>query len=334
MKKIFLFLLLLLPYSVLAIDEQKEIIDLNVPFISEAPEKIWSGPWLNGCEEASVAMVDNFYIGKNKVSAKDAATLMNKLFAWQNKIYKSNANSNATRTVEMILKNNLSFKTQIVRNPTLEQIKDELRANRPVISLHYGFDLQNSDLVFRRDGSAYHMVVIKGFDDNTDEFIVHDNGSHKNGVDFRYKYDILMSSLRDYNHQTDKTEKPGTVIFTRQYFTAKVVGFPAIYLIEEGIKKPFPNSAVFKNMGWQFSQVRQVFADFLNNLPTKELANSVEEPFVAKVVGSPAIYLIENGVKKPFPNSAVFKQMGWQFSQVRKVSAEFLEKLPTEELVY
>ncbi len=271
MKKYFLFLLLLLPCPALAIDDQKEIVNLEVPFISEAPEKIWSGPWLNGCEEASVAMVDNFYIGKNKVSAKDAAALMNKLFAWQNKIYKSNANSNATKTVEMILKNNLSFKTQIIRNPTLEQIKDELRANRPVISLHYGLDLKNPDLVFRRDGSAYHMFVIKGFDDNTDEFIVHDNGSHKNGIDFRYKYDILMSSLRDYNHKTDKTEKPGTVIFTRQYFTAKAVGSPAIYLIEEGIKKPFPNSAVFKNMGWQFSQVRRVSTEFLDKLPTEEL---------------------------------------------------------------
>ncbi|HNU96006.1 MAG TPA: C39 family peptidase [Candidatus Magasanikbacteria bacterium] len=272
MHKFILFLLLLLPCSVSAIDDQKEIINLEVPFISEAPEKIWSGPWLNGCEEASIAMVDNFYIGKNKVTPKDAAILMNKLFAWQNKIYKSNANSNATRTVEMILKNNLSFKTRIVRDPTLEQIKNELRANRPVISLHYGLDLKNPDLIFRRDGSAYHMVVIKGFDDNTNEFIVHDNGSHKNGVDFRYKYDILMSSLRDYNHKTDKTEKPGTVIFTKQYFTAKVAGNPAIYLIEEGVKKPFPHSGVFKQMGWQFSQVRRVSAQFLENLQNAELA--------------------------------------------------------------
>jgi hypothetical protein len=271
MKKIILFLFLLLPCSVSAIDDQKEIVNLEVPFISEAPQKIWSGAWLNGCEEASVAMVDNFYIGKNKVTPKDAAALMNKLFAWQNKIYKSNANSNATRTVEMILKNNLSFKTRIVRDPTLEQIKNELRAKRPVISLHYGLNLKNPDLVFRRNGSAYHMIVIKGFDDNTQEFIVHDNGSHKNGVDFRYKYDILMSSLRDYNHKTDKTEKPGAVIFTRQYFTAKVAGNPAIYLIEEGVKKPFTDSAIFKKIGWTFSQVRRVSSDFLNNLSTVEL---------------------------------------------------------------
>lgn len=271
MHKFILFLLLLLPCSVSAIDDQKEIVNLEVPFISEAPEKIWSGPWLNGCEEASIAMVDNFYIGKNKVTPKDAAILMNKLFAWQNKIYKSNANSNATRTVEMILKNNLSFKTRIVRDPTLEQIKNELRANRPVISLHYGLDLKNPDLIFRRDGSAYHMVVIKGFDDNTNEFIVHDNGSHKNGVDFRYGYDTLMSSLHDYNHSTNKTDGPATAIFTKQYFIAKTSGNPAIYLVEEGIKKPFPDSTVFKKMGWYFSQVRRVPAEFLNNLATEEL---------------------------------------------------------------
>ena len=271
MKKYLLFLLLLLPCTVSAIDDQKEIVNLEVPFISEAPEKIWSGAWINACEEASVAMVDNFYIGKNKVTPKEAAGLMNKLFAWQNKIYKSNANSNATRTVEMVLKNNLSYKTQIVRSPTMEEIKNELRAGRPVISLHYGFDLKNPDLIFRRGGSAYHMIVIKGFDENTQEFIVQDNGSHKNGIDFRYKYDILMSSLRDYNHKTSKTEKPGTVIFTRQYFVAKVAGSPAIYLIEDGVKKPFPHSGIFRDMGWTFSQVRKVSAEFLDKLPTEEL---------------------------------------------------------------
>jgi len=271
-KKYLLFLLFLLPCPVLAVDEQKEIVNLNVPFISEAPEKKWSGPWINACEEASVAMVDNFYLGKNKVAIKEASNLMNQLFAWQNKLFKSNANSNATRTLQMIIANNMTFKGEIIRNPTLDQIKDELRAGRPVISLHYGFDLKNPDLVFRRDGSAYHMFVIKGFDENTEEFIVHDNGSHKNGVDFRYKYDILMSSLRDYNHKTNKTEKPGTVIFTKQYFTAKVAGTPAIYLIEDGIKKPFPHSGIFKDMGWKFSQVRKVSKEFLENLPNAELA--------------------------------------------------------------
>jgi len=277
-KKIILFILLLFPSLVFAIDKQKEadkqkeIANLDVPFISEAPEKIWSGPWINACEEASVTMVDNFYIGKNKISPKEAAILMNKLFAWQNKIYKSNANSNASRTTEMVLKNNLSFKTQIVRNPTLEQIKNELRAGRPVISLHYGLDLKNPDLVFRRNGSAYHMLVIKGFDDNTEDFIVQDNGSHKNGVDFRYKYDILMSSLHDYNHKTNRTDGPATVIFTKQYFVAKVAGIPAIYLVEEGVKKPFPHSGIFKDMGWKFSQVRRVSKKFLDSLPNAELA--------------------------------------------------------------
>jgi len=245
---------------------------LDVPFISEAPENKWSGAWINACEEASVAMVDNFYIGKNKVSPKDAAILMNKLFAWENKTFKSNANTNATRTVQMIEKNNLSYKTTIVRNPTMEQIKNELRAGRPVISLHYGFDLNNPEIRFLRTGSAYHMMVIKGFDENTEKFIVQDNGNHNNhGIDFRYDYDTLFSSLHDYNHTTNKTDGPATVIFTQQYFLAKVAGKPAIYLVEDGVKKGFPNGTVLKNMGFTFSQARKVTAEFLDKLPTEEL---------------------------------------------------------------
>ena len=272
MKKIFLFLFLLLPCTASAIDDQKEIVNLSVPFISEAPQKIWSGPWINACEEASVAMVDSYYLGQSKVMPKDAAILMNQLFAWQNKLFKSNANSNATRTLQMIVANNMSFQGEIIREPTLEQIQDELRAGHPVISLHYGLDLKNPSLIFRRGGSAYHMIVIKGFDENTQEFIVQDNGSHNDGIDFRYKYDILMSSLHDYNHKTNRTDGPATVIFTKQYFVAKVAGTPAIYLIEDGVKKPFPHSGIFKDMGWKFSQVRRVSKTFLDSLQTAELA--------------------------------------------------------------
>ena len=271
MYKFVLSLLLLLPCAVSAIGVPKEIVNLDVPFISEAPQKIWSGPWINACEEASVAMVDNFYLGQNKVTPKNATALMNKLFAWQNKLFKSNANSNAARTLQMIDANNMSFKGEIIREPTIDQIKDELRAGRPVISLHYGFDLKNTDLIFRRGGSAYHMIVIKGFDENMEDFIVQDNGSHKNGIDFHYSYDILMSSLHDYNHGTNKTDGPATVLFTKQYFVAKATGSPAIYLVEGNTKKGFPNSAVFKQMGWSFSQVRRVPSDFLNNLATEEL---------------------------------------------------------------
>jgi len=272
MHKVLLFLLLLLPCTVSAIDDQKEIVNLNVPFISEAPQKIWSGPWLNACEEASITMVDAYYLNQTKVTPKDAANLMNQLFAWQNKLFKSNANTNATRTIQMIEGNNLSFQGKIVREPTLEQIQEELRAGHPVISLHYGFDLNNPDLHFLRTGSGYHMMVIKGFDDNTGDFIVQDNGSHNDGIDFRYKYDILMSSLHDYNHKTNRTDGPATIIFTKQYFVAKVAGTPAIYLIEDGVKKPFPHSGIFKDMGWKFSQVRRVSAEFLNSLQNAELA--------------------------------------------------------------
>ena len=62
------------------------------------------------------------------------------------------------------------------------------------------------------------------------------------------------------------------MIFTKQYFLAKVAGKPAVYLVDDGVKKGFPNSTVFKNMGFQWSQVRKVSANFLNNLPTEELA--------------------------------------------------------------
>lgn len=148
MKKIILFLLFLLPCPALAVNNLKEVVNLNVPFVSESPENKWSGNWLNACEEASVIMIDAFYLNQTKVSVKNAVNSMNELFAWENKIFKSTKNTNATETIQMIVENNLSFIGTIVSEPTLEQIQNELRLGHPVISLHYGFDLKNPELRF------------------------------------------------------------------------------------------------------------------------------------------------------------------------------------------
>ncbi len=187
---------------------------LPVPFVTEAPEGSWKSPWINACEEASMVMVDGFYSGKESVEPADAAKKMRELFVYQNDIWGSNANSDADRTLKIIEDNFTTYGARAVINPTIDGIKAELRARHPVISLHYGKDLQNKNIPFATYGSYYHMLVIIGYDDETQEFITNDDGDMKTGAGHRYGYDLLMHSLHDYDFATKKTDKPATVLFT------------------------------------------------------------------------------------------------------------------------
>lgn len=187
---------------------------LDVPYINEAPDGNFSGNWKNGCEEASIAMVEKYYTGQKSVGIIEAMSFMQNLFDIEDRLYGTNASTDAAQTIK-IINNYASFSALIKDNPTIEDIRRQIRKKRPVISLHYGFDLQNPNIPFSRVGSYYHMLVIVGYDDEMQEFIVNDDGDQKNGKNHRYNYDLFMNSLHDYNLFSNKTDGPPRVIFTK-----------------------------------------------------------------------------------------------------------------------
>ena len=195
-----------------AVEEVKKVV-LSVPYISEAPRGIWSEPWVNGCEEASIAMVEKYYLGRESVSIEEAESFMQILFDAQDLLYGSNRNADSVRVARLI-SDYASFNGVIKDNPTLEEIKNELWQNHPVIAFHYGFALQNKNILFLATGSSYHNTVIIGYDDATREFIVNDSGDEIDGQNHRYSYDLFMNSLRDYDFSDNKADGPARVIFT------------------------------------------------------------------------------------------------------------------------
>lgn len=188
-------------------------MELAVPYVNEAPDGNWSGPWKNGCEEAAVVMVEAFYQNKSTVSIAEAKQMMQQLFDEQDREWGSNANSDAARTVQFIAALEL-FRARVVNGPTVEQIKEEVAAGRPVITLHRGFELGNPNIPFLATGSSYHTLVVIGYDDAAGEFIVHDDGDAKAGANRRYAYGVVMDSLHDYNYQTRLADGPPRAIFT------------------------------------------------------------------------------------------------------------------------
>lgn len=194
---------------------EKRIADvvLVVPYVNEAPNGIFTGPWKNACEEASISMVEGYYLGKKTVLKNEAEEFMTMLFEKQDILHGSNSNSDAARTAEMINKYS-SYGAFIKENPTIEEIKSEVNKGRPVLTPNYGFSLKNPNIPFLLSGSSYHMVVVIGFNDETREFITNDSGDEKTGAGYRYGYDLFMSTIRDYDYSTNKVSGPPRAIFT------------------------------------------------------------------------------------------------------------------------
>ncbi len=191
-------------------------VDLPVPYASEMPEGIEKRPWVNACEEASMTMIAKFYQGDKTISTSTAVEAMKILFATQDKLYGSNDNSSALRTAYLI-NNYESYRAVIKDNPTLEEIKNELREGHPVVSFHHGFDLKNPNIPFAPNGSSYHVMVIRGYDDSKQEFLTNDPGDLKQGNGHRYGYQLFISSFHDYNEKTKKADGPARVLFTQAH---------------------------------------------------------------------------------------------------------------------
>ncbi len=245
-------------------------VNLDVPFTSEIPNGAWVGPWKNACEEASVVMVNEYYLGSKDLTKAKAAKEMQRLFDIENKIYGSNADTSAARTNRLI-NDYMSFSSRVVDEPTFEQIKEELRAGRPVILPIYGYYLNNPNINFRVGGTYYHMFVIVGYDDDKEEFIVNDTGDHDTGLDYRYSYDIIRKSLGDFNHQTRRVTDPPRALFTKtKEQLVKVKGTNGLFLVKDGKSHYISHPKFVKQHGWSWSSVKEVERDWLNALPKGE----------------------------------------------------------------
>jgi hypothetical protein len=256
--------LLFLPAT--EIQAAKEKVYLSVPYVPEAPDGLMVKPWNNSCEEASTAMLDEYYSGNRGRGVTKAKAKKSILYYIdiENKLFGYNGNTNAAEMVKVINEYSKYFEAKIKIDPTLEDIKNELRAGRPVIPLLYGKNLNNPRIQFARSGSYYHVFVIKGFDDETEEFIVNDNGDLKQGLDLRYSYDTILGALRDYDHKTAKTVKPATALFTSQRILAKTADSSRIYLIKDNKKHHVSSPVVFKTKGWKWNFVMTVLKSWLD----------------------------------------------------------------------
>lgn len=167
---------------------------IKTAFVPQAPEKNWDQPWQDSCEEAAILTVHYYYQEKNP----ELSTMLNdyqELFNFetsQNWTHDVNLNQMATISAKL-----WDYKSKIIDNPTLEDIKRSISENIPVIVPANGKSLFKENTHFKNGGPWYHNLVILGYDDVKKLFTVHDVGTQF-GAYFHYSYPTLMASIHDF----------------------------------------------------------------------------------------------------------------------------------------
>lgn len=166
---------------------------IPVPFISQAPKKIWDALHEDACEEASLLMVENFLqketAGTIEAQDKEIKSIVQ---------YETKNNYGLSVTLEELAKIAQDYsgmkKPRVEKEATIEKIKQELANGKPVIIPAAGKILPNPN--FKNGGPNYHMLVVKGYDANG--FITNDPGTRK-GENFRYTFQALFNAIHDWN---------------------------------------------------------------------------------------------------------------------------------------
>lgn len=167
----------------------------RVPFTVQAPNAEWNNPlFQDACEEASMIMAEA-WVNKKTLSRDGVKKEIESLALFEKKHFGQAVDTSLVDT-NSILREYFSLKTiEIKKNIVIDDMKRALALGRIVIVPTDGRKLKNPH--FKQPGPERHMVVVKGYDRVTREFIVNDPGTHK-GEGYHYNEDILYEAILDY----------------------------------------------------------------------------------------------------------------------------------------
>jgi len=208
-----------IPVKIIKADSSRQteanLILLNIPFLAQAPFGQWEDPiYQNACEEASLLMAILWVRGEEAIS-KDMATNELKKFAdFEIERYNNFYDHSAADTAQLMKDYFNYYNVEVKNDIFIEDIKRELQKGNAVIVPIDGRSLKNP--FYTQPGPPEHMLLIKGYDSGTGEFITNDAGT-RHGENYRYNEDILWESIRDYptgyKEPITETRKPMIIVW-------------------------------------------------------------------------------------------------------------------------
>lgn len=295
---------------------------LNVPFTSQAPKNNWLQPWQDACEETSIFMVDSFYQKRSLFDIQTKKNGIQNILNIKNKFFGYSLDENAQKIVDLI-NNYLTWEAFLVENPTLEEIKNEIDNDHPIIIPVYGKILKNPH--FKNGGPIYHMLVISGYDDDRQEFITQEPGT-RYGLDFRYSYDTIMSAIHDFLPNGQTKIGPQKAIFTSLILKNS--------LNTDGDKDGLNKQEEIKHGTNLISSDtdNDGFTDGIevnNNFSPLVAETKLGNNSLIKSNDKPEVYIIKDSYKLWIPNENTFINLGYHWTNIHTVSQRFLNSFIT-----
>lgn len=194
-------------------NDPKAIIELRVPFTSQAPFGNWKDQrQQDGCEEASVLMAMRWARNRSLTKEQAEKAILG-MAEFEQKFYNNYHDTSVKDTLQRLIKGYAKYeKAKTVYDIGTGDIVRELEKGRLVIIPANGQKLQNSN--FTRPGPERHNLVVKGYDYEKKEFITNDPGTRR-GEGYRYKEKILFDSIIDYptgRHAPIKEERKAMIV--------------------------------------------------------------------------------------------------------------------------
>jgi len=163
-------------------------------FVPQAPEKNWDQPWQDTCEESALLTAHYYYQSLSPPLETMIDDLKNILSFESEQGWGKDITISQMATISAKL---WGYKSIIIENPTVDDFKTYLTQNIPIIIPANGKILFKENKYFKSGGPWYHNLVILGYDDDKNQFTVHDVGTQF-GAYFRYSYATLMESIHDF----------------------------------------------------------------------------------------------------------------------------------------
>lgn len=175
----------------------RENILQTVPFTSQAPLGEWSDArQQDGCEEASALMAMAWVKGETGQTATQWRDKIVALADWQQANKGENLDVHVNDVADWIFRDYFSHDGVSVKDvSSAADIIAELEVGRVVLLPMDGQALGNP--YFSPPGPERHMLLVIGYDYDSQEFITNDPGTRR-GASFRYGAETLYRAIRVY----------------------------------------------------------------------------------------------------------------------------------------
>jgi hypothetical protein len=175
-------------------DARPPSFNLKVPFVPQAPFKIWDELHEETCEEASMIMLKAYLDGRDEMPLEEMEKKLQAVVEFETKAYGDYKSTDAERTAG-IMRDFLGMHgAAAVPIGSIDDVKREIAAGRPVLLPAAGKLLKNPN--FKNGGPLYHMLLAKGYTATT--VVTNDPGTRL-GADYAYADDVLWNAIHDWN---------------------------------------------------------------------------------------------------------------------------------------